>query len=61
MTLVEKKDEQMKKIITIEEIKQISRINCSYGWNFQDYLYTPRNALELDEWGNFKEKFKTLP
>jgi hypothetical protein len=23
-------------------------------------LYTPRNALELDEWGNSKEKFQTL-
>jgi hypothetical protein len=23
-------------------------------------LYTPKNALELDEWGHFKKKFKTL-
>jgi hypothetical protein len=50
----------MKEIITIEEVKQKLRINCSYGWNFQNYLYTPRNALELNEWSNFKEKFKTL-
>jgi hypothetical protein len=36
-------------------------MNCSYRWNFQNYLYTPRNASKLDEWGNFKKKFKTLP
>jgi hypothetical protein len=59
MTLVERKYEWMKKIITIKEAKQILRINCSYGWNFQNYLYTPRNAPKLDEWGNFKKKFKT--
>jgi hypothetical protein len=51
----------MKKIITIEETKQKLRINYSFGWNFQIYLHTPRNAPELYEWGNFKEKFKTLP
>jgi hypothetical protein len=28
---------------------------------FSELLYTPRNALKIDEWGNFKEKFKTLP
>jgi hypothetical protein len=49
----------MKEIITIKKIKQKLRINCSYECNFQNYLYTPRNALELDE--NFKEKCKTLP
>jgi hypothetical protein len=44
MTFVEKKDERMKEIIKIEKVKQILRINCSYGWNFQTYLYTPKNA-----------------
>jgi hypothetical protein len=60
MTLVEKEDEWMKEIITVKEIKKRLRINCSYGWKFQKKLYTPRNALELDERGNFKKKFKTL-
>jgi hypothetical protein len=59
MTLVERRDEWMKKIITLEETKQRLRINCGYGWNFQNYLYTPRNAPKLDEWGNFIKKFKT--
>jgi hypothetical protein len=48
----------MKDIITIEEAKQRLRINCNYGWNFQNSWYTPKNAPELDEWGNFIEKFK---
>ncbi len=56
MTLVEKEDDWLKQIITVKEVKQRLRINYSHGWNFQNCLYT-----ELDEWGNFKEKFKTLP
>jgi hypothetical protein len=60
MSFVERENEWMKKFVTIEEAKQRLKINCSYGWNFQIYLYTPKNALELDEWANFKEKFKTL-
>jgi hypothetical protein len=43
-----------------KEAKQRLRINCSYGWNFQNYLHTPRNAPKFNEWGNFKKKFKTL-
>ncbi len=39
MTIVEREDVWMKKIITIKEAKQRLRINCSYGWNFQNYLY----------------------
>jgi hypothetical protein len=31
MTFIEKKDELMKEIITIEEVKQRLRINYSYG------------------------------
>jgi hypothetical protein len=61
MTLVEREDEWMKFFMNVEEFKQRLRINCNYGWNFQNYLHTPRNAAKLDEWGNFKEKFKTLP
>jgi hypothetical protein len=51
----------LKEIIIIKEIKQILRINYSYGWNFLNYLYTLKNVPKLYEWGNFKEKFKTLP
>jgi hypothetical protein len=61
MTFVERKYEWMKEFIIVKKTKQTLRINCNYGWNFQNYLYTPRNASKLDEWGNFKEKFKTLP
>jgi hypothetical protein len=60
MTLVEREDEWMKKYIIIEETTQRLRINYNYGWKFENYLHTPRNAPKLDEWGNFKEKFKTL-
>jgi hypothetical protein len=60
MTFVERKNEWMKEIITIEEVKQRFKINYSYGWSFQNYLNMPRSAPELDEWGNFKDKFKTL-
>jgi hypothetical protein len=28
---------------------------------FLDYLHTPKIAPELDDWGNFRENFKTLP
>jgi hypothetical protein len=40
MILVEKKDDWMKEIIIVKEIKQRLRINYSHGWNFQNYLYT---------------------
>jgi hypothetical protein len=58
--LVKRKNEWMKEIITIEEAKQRLRINYSYGWNFQSYLFTPKNAPKLDEWGNFKEKIENI-
>jgi hypothetical protein len=50
----------MKEIITIKEVKQRLKIHCSYGWNFQNYLYTPRNVPKIGEWGNFKKNFKKL-
>jgi hypothetical protein len=56
--LLKEKMNGWKKFIIVEETKQ--RLNCSYGWNFQNYLYTLRNAPELHGWGNFKEKFKNL-
>jgi hypothetical protein len=28
------------------------------GGFFKNYLHTPRIALELDEWGNFKDNLK---
>jgi hypothetical protein len=43
----------------VKEYKQRLRINGSYWWSFHNYLYTPRNAPKLDEWGKFKKKFKT--
>jgi hypothetical protein len=51
----------MKDIIIVKKTKKRLKINYNHGWNFQNYLYTPRNAPKLDEWGNFKESFKTLP
>jgi len=48
-------------MITIEEGKKILRqYNNKYGWSFVSYLRTPRNAPELDEWGNLVKKFKFL-
>jgi hypothetical protein len=44
MIPVERKYEWMKQIITVKKAKQKLRINCSYGWNFQNYIYTLRNA-----------------
>jgi hypothetical protein len=37
------------------------KIHNRYGWNFLDYLYTPRRNSKLDKWGTFVEKFKTSP
>jgi len=31
---VEREDEWMKEIITIKEVQERLKINCSYGWNF---------------------------
>jgi hypothetical protein len=44
----------------VDEGKPRLRLYCKYGWNFQSYLSTPRNALELNEWRNFVREFKTL-
>jgi hypothetical protein len=61
MTTVKKGNrEWFKKTITIDEGKERLRIQNRYGWNFLDYLYTPRRNPELDKWETFVEKFKTL-
>jgi hypothetical protein len=52
--------EWLKETITISEGKERLRLHIKYGWSFLDYLYTPKRGLELDTWGNFVEKFKTL-
>ncbi len=31
--------------------------HCKCGCNFQNYLYTQRNAPKFDEWANFVKKF----
>jgi hypothetical protein len=49
-----------KEIITIDEGKERIRIHNRYGWNFLDYLYTPRRNPKLDKCGTLVEKFKTL-
>jgi hypothetical protein len=61
MTVVKRGNyEWFKEIITINEGKERLRIHNRYGWNFLDYLYMPRRNVELDKWGTFVEKFKTL-
>ncbi len=40
--------------------KLFKQYNNDYGWSFVSYLHTPRNAPELDAWGNLVEKFKSL-
>jgi hypothetical protein len=41
--------------------KRELRFKNEYSWKFQNYLYTPRNELELDVQGNFIEKIRSLP
>jgi hypothetical protein len=62
MTIVKIRScEWLKETITINEGKERLRLQNNHGWNFLDYLYTPKRALELDTWGNLIENFKTLP
>ncbi len=60
MTIKRGNCEWFKKTITIDEGKEILRFHNRYGWNFLDYLYTPRKNSKLDKWGTFVENFKTL-
>jgi len=50
-----------KKTITIDEGKERLRILNKYGWNFFNYLYTPRRNPKFNKWVTFIENFKTLP
>jgi len=52
--------EWFKETIIINERKERLRIHNRYGWNFLDYLYTPKTNPELDKWGTFVEKFEAL-
>jgi hypothetical protein len=61
MMVVKKKNhEWFKKSITIDERQERLEFYSKYGWNFLDYLYTPRRNPKLDKWGTFVENFKTL-
>jgi hypothetical protein len=61
MTAVKRRNcEWFKETIIIDKGKEIIRFHNRYGWNFLDYLYTPRRNPELDKWGTFVENFKTL-
>ncbi len=55
------KHEWLKETITISEGKERLKLHNKYGWNFLDYLRTPRRVPKFDTWGNFVDKFKTLP
>jgi hypothetical protein len=62
MMVVKKENrEWFKETITINERKERLRFYNRCGWNFLYYLYTPKRNLELDKWGTFVEKLKTLP
>jgi len=61
MTVKKGNYEWFKETITIDEGKERLKIHNRYGWNFLDYLYTPRRNPKLDKWGTFVEKFETLP
>jgi hypothetical protein len=52
--------EWFKETITIDERKEILRFHSRCGWNFLNYLYTPRRNPNFDKWGTFVQKFKTL-
>jgi hypothetical protein len=61
MTAIKKGScEWLKETITINEGKKRLKLHNKYGWNFFNYLYTPKKALKFDTWGNFVDKFKTL-
>ncbi len=60
MTTVKKGNcEWFKEKITIDDRKKKLKIHNICGWNFLDYLYTPRRNSKLDKWGTIVEKFKT--
>jgi hypothetical protein len=62
MTVVKRGNcEWFKGIITIDEGKERLRFHSKYGWNFFNYLYTPRRNQKLDKQGTFVEKLETLP
>ncbi len=60
MIIKRRNHEWFKKTITIDEGKERLRIQNKYGWNFLNYLYTPRRNPNFDKWGTFVKKFKTL-
>jgi hypothetical protein len=45
MAIKKENCERFKETITIDERKEILRFHNRYGWNFLDYLYTPRRNL----------------
>jgi hypothetical protein len=61
MTIKRGNCEWLKKTLKINEGTKILRIHNKYGWNFLDYLYTPKRVPKLKTWGNIIEKFNTLP
>jgi hypothetical protein len=44
MSIIRRKKEWLKEILTIEEGKKRLRQHSSYGWSFMDYLHTPKNT-----------------
>ncbi len=60
MAIKRRNCEWFKETTTIDERKEILRFHNRYGWNFLNYLYTPRRNLKFDKWRTFFEKFKTL-
>jgi len=60
MTIKRGNCEWLKKTLKINEGTKRLRIHNKYGWNFLDYLYTPKRVPKLKTWGNFIEKFNTL-
>jgi hypothetical protein len=56
MSIIRKKNESLKEILTIEKGKEKLQQHSNYGWSFVDYLHTPKNTLELDKWNCFVDK-----
>jgi len=58
MTIKRRNHEWFKKTKTIDEGKERLRIQNKYGWNFLNYLYTPRRNPNFDKWEHLLKNLK---
>lgn len=61
MTVIIRKDQWYKGVITKEKADQQLRNNACFGWVFTNYLHTPPSAHEKNDWNEFVGRFDGLP